>query len=148
MGAKLNIYTTAKGASLKVYRKDLEVNFIPMESKEVIRRNVLKRSVSFVKALAMGKKVDDRIRLERESICLKCHYLNKRNRCSLCGCKVRQVLDVLNLSAYEENLPDWGCKHPLRLVGKGWPLNDEARKYHEDRKELLELRRKAKNNGK
>ena len=43
--------------------------------------------------------------------------------CGMCGCSLSgDSRKVVNLAAYEENLPKWGCKHPDRASGKGWAI--------------------------
>lgn len=82
-------------------------------------------NLNLVKAVIWGTSVPDEIRDQRQKICLSCDkYRVDRfgyGHCGLCGCGVSsEVNRVLNLTAYVENLPSWGCKHPLRKRGFGW----------------------------
>lgn len=90
---------------------------------------------SFLKALVSGARVPPDVRAMREAICADCDKLRipadgSPAYCGMCGCQVSaDAWQVRNLAAYEENLPHWGCKHPLRgwtdPSGKriGWPLS-------------------------
>ena len=81
---------------------------------------------TFAQAMFTAKRVAPEIVEQRIAICRQC---DKRRVtpagvewCRNCGCKVsRKSKEIMNLAAYEENLPKWGCKHPLRKQGKGWP---------------------------
>jgi hypothetical protein len=83
---------------------------------------------SFLEAMLTAPKVADEIKVEREQTCLKCDMLKVDPRsgvpfCGMCGCRVSAAHEgwfVRNLTAYEENLPKWGCKHPSRRAGRGW----------------------------
>jgi hypothetical protein len=82
---------------------------------------------TFAQAVLTGKYVAPEIVAQRLAICRRC---DKRRVtptgvewCGICGCKVaRKDRQINNLAAYEENLPKWGCKHPHRREGKGWPI--------------------------
>lgn len=82
-----------------------------------------KKATTFMQALVMVKKVPANIARERGEICRACAFI-RCGRCALCGCSVRTRLKVVNLVTYEENLPKWGCKHPWRSKGQGWPTNN------------------------
>ena len=79
-----------------------------------------------IEAFAAGRYVSTEIREEREQTCRTCDKLRKdRFRhyfCGMCGCSVSGKHNrVLNLTAHEECLPSWGCKHPARKRGTaGW----------------------------
>jgi len=81
--------------------------------------------MSCADAALQGTYVDRATVLERMEICKRCEYRatdKKGDWCSLCGCGLSyEDKRLTNLAAYEENLPVWGCKHPNRHHGKGWP---------------------------
>ena len=84
------------------------------------RKSLVRRTGSFLKALATGKKVSPEVLAERKVTCAECPLM-QGGRCSICGCGVgAEFGQVMNLAAYEENLPEWGCKHPDRAKGLGW----------------------------
>lgn len=79
-----------------------------------------------IKAITTGTKVSLEVMQERDEICKQCDKQRIDNNgvrwCSICGCATSgENKKILNLTAYEENLPHWGCKHPKRNEGKGWP---------------------------
>lgn len=72
---------------------------------------------SFVKALFTGQKVSEEVTRKRIEICSSCPLVRENSDgqkwCGQCGCSVSSENKKLrNLAAYEENLPEWGCKHP------------------------------------
>jgi hypothetical protein len=82
---------------------------------------------TFTQAVFTGKYAPVEVVAERVVICRQCGMRRITPAgiewCGICGCKVgRQDRQIDNLAAYEENLPKWGCKHPLRGQGKGWPV--------------------------
>ena len=81
------------------------------------------KAVNLAIAATFGAYVSDEIRAEREAICRECEMMavDKAGepRCTLCGCGV-SGRRIINLAAYEERLPRWGCKHPARGHGIGW----------------------------
>lgn len=87
---------------------------------------------TFAQAMFTGKYAAPEVVMQRLEICRRC---GKRRItptgiewCGICGCKVGNKSRQLdNLAAYEENLPKWGCKHPLRKKGKGWPVAQSAK---------------------
>lgn len=85
----------------------------------------IKQVKTFAKALFTGKKVSLEVMQKRLEICDTCKYqkINDKNEkwCGKCGCKTSANTRLLqNLAAYEENLPQWGCKHEL---GSRWKEN-------------------------
>lgn len=85
-----------------------------------------KQAMSALQAMLTGTKVSLAVAKTRQAICAQCNYSRLTPAgvrwCGICGCSVhREAHTVLNLSHYAENLPLWGCKHPQRAVGKGWP---------------------------
>jgi hypothetical protein len=82
---------------------------------------------SFAKAALFGKYTSLEIVNERIEICRECDNFKPfdetkiEGACIRCGCKVsKEEKSIRNLAAYEENLPEWGCKHKQRSLGKGW----------------------------
>lgn len=80
---------------------------------------------TFAQAMFSGKFAASDVVAQRMAICRKCDKLRVTPTgvvwCGACGCRVsRKDREITNLAAYEENLPKWGCKHPLRKKGKGW----------------------------
>lgn len=80
---------------------------------------------TFFRALFTGRRVSDEIRREREGTCAKCEWVRQTPGgaywCGRCGCGVSpEYRAIVNLAAYAERLPGWGCKHPERSQGKGW----------------------------
>ena len=101
---------------------------IPVEEKPT---PTIKQMGSFFQALALGKRVSLDVIQERESVCRSCDNARKTEEgelwCGICGCGVApDDKKIRNLAAYEENLPIWGCKHPERHLGKGWPIKKEG----------------------
>ena len=96
----------------------------------VVQKRPLPRTAqikTFVWAMLTGKYVSPEVVAQRIAICRQCDMCRITPRgiewCGICGCKVgHQDRQIDNLAVYEENLPKWGCKHPLRMKGKGWPL--------------------------
>ena len=93
-----------------------------------------KNVASFLEAMLLSPRVSPEVEAQRLAICEKC---DKRKTpalgepfCGMCGCQVsREGWRVRDLTHYEENLPKWGCKHPLRSYKHkitnqeyGWPL--------------------------
>lgn len=76
--------------------------------------NLMDKTLTFMQAMVKHKLVRPEIAAERHLICLKCEY-NKEGSCSLCGCPINRLMK------HEENLPQWGCKHPRRGE-EGWPI--------------------------
>ena len=88
---------------------------------------------TFAQAIFSGKYAAPEIVAQRMVICRKCDKLRVTPAgvvwCGACGCRVsRKDREITNLAAYEENLPKWGCKHPLRKKGKGWPMTARDQK--------------------
>lgn len=86
----------------------------------------IRQAATALKAIAIGKKVSLDVMQQRDDICKTCDKQrvdhNGVRWCSVCGCSTSaDDRAILNLTAYEENLPYWGCKHPQRKEGKGWP---------------------------
>jgi hypothetical protein len=89
---------------------------------------------SFVEAMLTAPRVSKEVEAQRLAICEKCdkRKLDKNGEpfCGLCGCSVaKDGWKLMHLTHYEENLPKWGCKHPLRNYKHkitnqeyGWPL--------------------------
>ena len=89
---------------------------------------------SFVEAMLTAPAVSKEVEAQRQAICAKCdkRKLDKKGSpfCGLCGCSVAvDGWKLMHLTHYEENLPKWGCKHPLRQFKHkttnqeyGWPL--------------------------
>ncbi|MBE7466771.1 MAG: hypothetical protein HS116_25150 [Planctomycetes bacterium] len=76
------------------------------------------------RAMITGTLVSEEVMLERTAICNQCPLLRQdsdgAHYCGACGCNIkREVKRGLNMAAYEENLPHWGCKFPGRAAGKG-----------------------------
>ena len=90
----------------------------------------VKKAKVFLKAIMTAGKVSSEIASERTAICATCEFRRtdkKGDWCKACGCRYSaDVREIKNLSAYNEGpldengLPEWGCKHPSRKLGKGW----------------------------
>lgn len=90
-------------------------------------RPTTKQILTAAEALTTGAKVSLDVLQAREAICAKCDKVRQDDAgklwCSVCGCGTSSAnKEILNLAAYEERLPRWGCHHPLRGKGKGWPV--------------------------
>lgn len=87
---------------------------------------IIASAATFAQAALTGTYVSDEVRAQREAICATCDKgVDDKDgrRCSVCGCGVSpRRRKIANLAAYAEELPKWGCKHPERGKGKGWPL--------------------------
>ncbi len=82
---------------------------------------------TFTQAIFSGKYAAPEVVAQRMAVCRACEKLRVTPTgvewCGACGCRVsRKDREITNLAAYEENLPKWGCKHPLRKMGKGWSM--------------------------
>lgn len=82
---------------------------------------------TFAQAVVTGKYVSPEVVAMRLEICRRCEKRRVTPAgvewCGMCGCKVgNKSRQIDNLAAYEENLPRWGCKHPQRGKGRGWPV--------------------------
>lgn len=87
--------------------------------------------------MLLSPRVSPEVEAARLAICAQCDRRRVPTNgdppyCGECDCKVSdEGWRLTNLAAYAENLPKWGCKHPLRgytdPTGKklGWPLNTE-----------------------
>lgn len=86
----------------------------------------LGKAATFAAALLTAGRVPLEILQERMATCGACDQLRHDERgqwCGVCGCGLSaDQRAVVNLAAYEERLPHWGCKHPQRgrVEGKGW----------------------------
>lgn len=102
----------------------------------------------FALAIFRGEFAPAEVVAQRITICRQCDKLRMTSAgiewCGVCGCKVsRKDREITNLAAYEENLPKWGCKHPLRKQGKGWPIAPSAKA--EDRRPKVEVQEEPQN---
>ena len=87
----------------------------------------LKQIKTFAQAVFFGTYASPEVVAQRMAICQRCDMrrvtLGGVEWCGVCGCKVsRKDREIDNVAAYEENLPSWGCKHPLRRQGRGGPM--------------------------
>jgi hypothetical protein len=85
----------------------------------------LEQVKTLAQAIFTGNKVPDHVIEARLEVCRGCQFLRKDNHafCGICKCRVSNPKTrLINLAAYEENLPKWGCKHPARRYGAGWPV--------------------------
>lgn len=77
----------------------------------------VRQVLTVAKAMATGKRVEDKSIIEKRlQICRQCEWLrqdsDKNFWCGVCGCKMSDDdKKLLNLAAFEENLPLWGCKY-------------------------------------
>jgi hypothetical protein len=79
---------------------------------------MIRKIRNFIRAVLGNEKVSPELAASRAAICRLCPHLgSKRGQpaCSLCGCRIDMLVQ------YVENLPEWGCKHPDRAAGLGWP---------------------------
>jgi len=87
-------------------------------------RPTAKQVITLATALATAKTVSLEVMQERLDTCFECSHVKsdgKTKFCGLCGCSVSSDDNkIVNLAKYEENLPQWGCKHPKRHRGYGW----------------------------
>lgn len=78
-----------------------------------------------LEAVLFGKIVPFEIMKQRVAICEQCVYskcdAKGRRFCNLCGCGVSEQRVIFNMARFNESRR-WGCKHPLRKRGKGWPF--------------------------
>lgn len=71
--------------------------------------------------------VSEAAQMARVDACSECDQSEQtpdgRTICRAPGCKVCSGpgADVRRLARYVERLPAYGCKHPQRANGKGWP---------------------------
>ena len=87
----------------------------------------LGKVISFAEAVATGRYVDAATVAARYAICETCDQARRDADgiwCGVCGCGVgKDAKRIRNLAAYVERLPKYGCKHPQRAHGKGWPIS-------------------------
>ena len=87
---------------------------------------------SFLLAITLGEKDTEENFQLKQNICRACDKKktdkNQVDFCGMCGCSVAGTAwRFLNLCAYKERWEHgkltsrYGCKHPLRKFGKGWP---------------------------
>ena len=119
--------------------KGIPWDWKPVEApKPVQRHSILDMMRSFTVAMLGGEYVAKDMQKERMKICSVCDRV-KDGVCTMCGCGVGlEVKKIINLTSYVEKLDPvttvtimgapvgrgltWGCKHPKRKQGKGWPL--------------------------
>ena len=90
---------------------------------------ILHKIATMAKAVLTGKKVPLEVFNARVAICDECEHgegPKGARECGLCGCKIAGIdapliKNITALASYEEDLPDYGCKHPYRDKGSGWP---------------------------
>ena len=84
---------------------------------------LLNKILTALEAVTTGEVVDAETVKQRYEICIKCNkYNSKLEACNVCGCGVANDRNKLfNLLRYKERLPRYGCKHPRRKRGQGWP---------------------------
>jgi len=77
------------------------------------------------RAILTNAKVSQETMEQRVLICSTCKFVGKSADsmwCTLCNCPLSMdERKIFNLAAHVENLPLYGCKHPERKNGKGWP---------------------------
>ena len=88
---------------------------------------------TLIEAMFTAKRVAPEIIEQRIAICRQCDKRRVTPQgvewCRNCGCRVSsKSKEIMNLAAYEENLPKWGCKHPQRKQGKGWKEEGRVKK--------------------
>lgn len=88
---------------------------------------IFEKAKTFIEAQLTAKRVPLEVIQERYKTCQECQYHkvdpNKNEYCGLgCGCTTKPKFGLIkSLTEVEENLPKWGCKHPLRgRRNKGW----------------------------
>lgn len=88
-----------------------------------IRKLSVQSAIYAAEAMLFGERVPENVRKLREEICASCEfgkYDGQLSYCNICGCNTKGK--NLAITVYKENLPKYGCKHPQRKEGKGWPL--------------------------
>lgn len=90
-------------------------------------QNIIQKAITFFEAQVTGKRVSLEIVNERVATCQQCQHRKVSPKgtpfCGMgCGCPTEPKNSAIlkSLVEIEENLPKWGCKHPLRRRGKGW----------------------------
>lgn len=77
-------------------------------------RPTIRQVTGLAKAAVIGKYVSLEVLQKRLAICDACPAQRQTKKgdkwCSKCGCGMSDSKKVTNLAAYEENLPEWGCK--------------------------------------
>lgn len=85
----------------------------------------LRQAATAATAILTAKREPPEVINARLEICSKCEYAKTNASgfrwCGICGCLVDKRKGITNLASYEERLPHWGCKHPQRDEGFGWP---------------------------
>ena len=86
-----------------------------------------KPSAEIIEA-ALALMVDEATFKARCSICAACDQVKiappaMTVRCGAPGCLPCSSANgqIIVLARYKEQLPEFGCKHPQRAAGKGWP---------------------------
>lgn len=82
---------------------------------------------AFLWAMVEGGPVSPQTMASRVRVCGSCSYAEERGGTTICGLAGLKVggtgLRWTDLTAYQERLPDWGCQHPQRSLGHGWPIH-------------------------
>jgi len=87
----------------------------------------LSQAATLAHALIRGRQVSLLVQQERIETCFRCNFRRLDENgvpwCGQCGCGIASERSRIgNLASYYENLPSWGCKHPLRSQGLGWKI--------------------------
>jgi hypothetical protein len=115
---------------LCLYRCPRRVNHLgkpaaPLPATQQRPAPALRQALTLAMALSTAKRVSSETVQARMKTCQACEFrrLDKQGQawCGVCGCSVSSDdRKIVNLAAYVENLPHWGCKHPKRKEGAGW----------------------------
>lgn len=99
-----------------------------------IRQRLLRRAAQikpYAQVILTAKYVAPEVAARRVAMCQQCDECRVRPSgakwCRMCGHGIGGAdLRIEDLATYEEHLPRWGCKHPLRKEGKGWPIGEDG----------------------
>lgn len=79
-----------------------------------------------VHAMIRSDRVTEDIQSRRIAACAVCDHRLEKGGVTVCDITEAKVsgrgMISTDMTLYQEHLPDWGCRHPLRGKGGGWPL--------------------------
>lgn len=124
-------HTHAARLCLHMNRRDLAEGVLRAMREQYGKSiGIEEESRMFLWAMVVGREAAVETIAARVRICARCGYSEERGGttvCALAGLKVAGAgFRRTDLTTYHERLPDWGCRHPRRDRGQGWPMEPRA----------------------